>query len=124
LIAELDGRPIGAMQIIDPHLEATHYWGEIAPNLRAIDIWIGSPADRGKGYGSEMMQLALERCFEDERVTAIVIDPLASNERAIEFYRRVGFKAVGRRRFGDDDCLVHELTRERWLETRGPSGAH
>ena len=45
-IAEVDGRPIGAMQICDPHLEPTHYWGEIAPNLRAVDIWIGSGADR------------------------------------------------------------------------------
>jgi len=26
LIAEADGRPIGAMQIIDPHCEPTHYW--------------------------------------------------------------------------------------------------
>jgi aminoglycoside 6'-N-acetyltransferase len=114
LIAELDGRPIGALQIIDPHLEPTHYWGEIAPNLRAIDIWIGSPADRGRGYGGEMMRLALERCFSDSRVTAIVIDPLASNERAHAFYRRLGFRPIGRRTFGDDDCLVHELTRERW----------
>jgi aminoglycoside 6'-N-acetyltransferase len=114
VIAELDGRPIGAMQIIDPHLEPTHYWGEIAPNLRAVDIWIGAPANRGRGYGKAMMRLALARCFEDPRVTAVVIDPLASNERAHRFYRRLGFMPVGRRRFGDDDCLVHELTRERW----------
>jgi aminoglycoside 6'-N-acetyltransferase len=114
-IAELDGRPIGAMQICDPHLESSHYWGDIAPNLRAVDIWIGAPADRGKGYGTEMMRLALERCFADPRVTAIVIDPLASNERAHEFYRRLGFKPVGRRNFGRDDCLVHELARRDWL---------
>jgi hypothetical protein len=25
------GRAIGAMQMIDPHLESTHYWGEIEP---------------------------------------------------------------------------------------------
>ena len=31
VIAELDGRPIGAMQMIDPHQESTHYWGEIQP---------------------------------------------------------------------------------------------
>lgn len=118
-IAELDGRPIGAMQICDPHLEPTHYWGEIAPNLRAIDIWIGSAADRNRGYGREMMRLALHRCFADPRITAIVIDPLASNERAHQFYRRLGFAPVGRRRFGDDDCLVHELTREAWQNGTG-----
>jgi aminoglycoside 6'-N-acetyltransferase len=113
-IAELDGRPIGAMNICDPYLEATHYWGDVAPNLRALDIWIGAPADRSRGYGSAMMRLALERCFADPRVTAVVIDPLASNVRAHRFYARLGFEPVGRRRFGADDCLVHELTRERW----------
>ena len=38
LSAELDGRPIGLVQIIDPAREATQYWGDVAPNLRAIDI--------------------------------------------------------------------------------------
>ena len=38
LIAEVDGRPVGAMQICDPCVEPTHYWGDVAPNLRAIDI--------------------------------------------------------------------------------------
>jgi aminoglycoside 6'-N-acetyltransferase len=113
-IAEVSGRPIGAMQICDPHLESSHYWGEIAPNLRAIDIWIGAPADRGQGHGAEMMRLALERCFADSRVTAIVIDPLASNERAHRFYRRMGFRPIGRRKFGSDDCVIHELTRQDW----------
>ena len=112
LIAELDGRPIGAMQIMDPREEATHYWGDIEPNLRAVDIWIGSPDDRSKGYGAEMMRLAHELCFADAQVTAIVIDPLASNTRAHAFYQRLGYVPVGRRMFGDDDCLVHRLTRE------------
>ena len=118
LIGELDGRPIGAMQICDPQLETTHYWGEIAPNLRAIDIWIGAPGDRGKGHGGEMMRLALDLCFTDPRVTGIVIDPLASNERALRFYRRMGFRPVGRRTFGGDDCLVHELTRRDWQPSK------
>lgn len=114
LIAELDNRPIGAMQMIDPHQESTHYWGEIQPNLRALDIWIGEPDCLGKGYGETMMRLAFQLCFADPAVTAIVIDPLASNARAHKFYQRLGFKPVGRRRFGDDDCLVHQLIREDW----------
>ena len=113
-IAELDGRPIGAMQLIDPHLERSHYWGEISPNLRALDIWIGEPDCLGKGYGETMMRLAFQLCFADSAVTAIVIDPLASNVRAHEFYQRIGFKPVGLRNFDDDECLVHELTRGDW----------
>lgn len=111
-IAELDGRPVGAMQIIDPHSETTHYWGEIEPGLRAVDIWIGAARDRGRGHGETMMRLAFQLCFADPAVTAIVIDPLASNERAHRFYRRLGFEPVARRMFGEDDCLVHRLTRE------------
>ena len=113
-VAEMAGRPIGAMQMIDPHLERSHYWGEISPNLRALDIWIGEPDCLGKGYGEAMMRIAFQLCFADSNVTAIIIDPLASNVRAHRFYQRLGFKPVGRRQFDDDDCLVHELTREDW----------
>lgn len=118
-IAELinpDGtsRPIGAMQIIDPHNEKTHYWGEIERNLRAVDIWIGDAADHGHGYGEEMMRIAFRKCFADPEVTAIVIDPLNSNTRAHKFYQRIGFKPTHRQTFGDDDCLVHKLERADW----------
>jgi aminoglycoside 6'-N-acetyltransferase len=115
LIAELDGRPIGGMLMIDPQLESTHYWGDIGPNLRALDIWIGDAADHGKGYGEIMMRLAIQKCFAASDVTAIVIDPLASNTRAHRFYERLGFVAEGRRMFGPDDCLVHRLTRDAWI---------
>ena len=116
LIAEVDERPVGAMQICDPHLEPTHYWGDIEPNLRAVDVWIGAERDRNKGYGREMMRLAHEACFADPQVTAIMIDPLVSNTRAIAFYQRLGYLTVERRMFEDDDCLVLTLPREVWRE--------
>lgn len=114
LIAEHDRRPIGVMQIIDPAEEETHYWGDAAPNLRAIDIWIGEEADLGRGYGTEMMRLALDRCFASLAVKAVLVDPLASNVRARRFYERLGFVAVERRTFGTDDCMVYKLDRHVW----------
>lgn len=122
LIAEVHDRPVGAMQICDPHVEPTHYWGDIEPNLRAIDIWIVAESDRNRGYGREMMRLAHESCFADPAVTAIVIDPLATNTRAVAFYQRLGYVTVGRRMFGDDDCLVLRLTRDAWREMTVRSG--
>lgn len=110
-IAELDGRPIGVVQVIDPLLEESHYWGEVAANLRAIDIWIG-PADAlGRGYGTTMMELALDFCYADPSVTAVLIDPLASNTRARKFYERIGFEFVEYRTFGTDDCAVYQHRR-------------
>lgn len=41
LIAEVEGVPIGFVQIIDPAEEESDYWDRVPANLRAIDIWIG-----------------------------------------------------------------------------------
>ena len=115
LIAGVEGRPIGAMQVIDPHTEPTHYWGEIEPNLRALDIWIGEADALGRGFGTAMMTLAIDACFDAPEVTAIVIDPLNSNVDAHRFYARLGFRPVERRLFNDeDDCLVMRLERADW----------
>jgi aminoglycoside 6'-N-acetyltransferase len=114
LIVELDGRPMGFMQIIDPAREETHYWGEVPANLRAIDIWIGEEENLGKGYGTVMMTLALKRCFQDERISAVWIDPLETNVKAHRFYERYGFKFLAKRGFGGDDCFVYRLNRDGW----------
>jgi aminoglycoside 6'-N-acetyltransferase len=111
LIAELDGRPVGFVQIIDPQREDSHYWGDVEANLRAVDLWIGNAGDLGRGLGTRMMRLALGRCFRDPAVTAVLIDPLASNVRAHRFYERLGFRFVEPRRFGRDECFVYRLER-------------
>lgn len=114
LIAEAEGRSIGVVQIIDPHLEETQYWGDISRGFRAIDIWIGEEGDLGQGYGSDMMRMALHRCFSEPEVHTVLIDPLAINTGAIRFYTRLGFQEVGPRRFGEDECIVMEIKRENW----------
>lgn len=111
MIAELDDRLIGFVQIIDLAREESHYWGDVPAGLRAIDIWMGEASDLGKGYGTCMMQLALARCFTDPTATAALVDPLAANTRAHHFYERLGFQFVERRRFGTDECFVCYLDR-------------
>ncbi len=114
LIAEVAGVPVGVMQVCDPHMERTHYWGEIERGLRAIDIWIGPAEWLGRGVGTQMMTQIIDRCFAEPDVTGIVIDPLNSNTGAHRFYRRLGFTVVGRRMFDDDDCLVMRLEKADW----------
>jgi aminoglycoside 6'-N-acetyltransferase len=115
LIAEVDGQPIGFIQIIDPAHEESHYWGNVPANLRAIDIWIGEGINLGKGYGTKMMHLALARCFAAPDVVAVLIDPLASNTRSHPFYEHLGFHFVECRRFGEDECLVYRLERSDYV---------
>lgn len=111
LIAELDGEPIGMVQIIDPYEEETHYWGSIEQNKRAMDIWIGEEENLGKGFGTVIMNLAIQRCFDDPKVTGIFIDPLKTNTKAHRFYERLGFEFVEERMFEDSECFVYELKR-------------
>jgi aminoglycoside 6'-N-acetyltransferase len=116
LIAEINDRPIGFIEITDPALDDSNYWGDFTVNLRAIDIWIGEETDLGQGYGTKMMQLALSRCFADPRVTGVLVDPLANNTRAHRFYQRLGFEFLEQRWFGNDDCFVYRLNRTDWYQ--------
>ncbi|WP_372424598.1 GNAT family N-acetyltransferase [Salinarimonas chemoclinalis] len=118
LIFEAQGRPIGVLVSIDPAREESRYWGDCGPGLRALDVWIGASGDRGRGFGTAMMRLALARCFADPSVTAVLLDPLAENVRSCRFYERLGFRAVERRFFGKDDCVVYRLEREAWASPR------
>jgi len=112
LIAEVEGRPIGFIEIIDPSREDCHYWGGcIEENHRAIDIWIGEPDALDRGYGTQMMKQAIARCFANPAVHTILIDPMESNTRAHRFYERLGFEYVVHRCFGDDRCIVYRLRR-------------
>ncbi len=114
LIAEVNGVPIGCVQIIDPALEETHYWGDIENNLRAIDIWIGEKDYLGKGHGTHIMNLVLDNIFDDARTKAVLVDPLTSNTRAHRFYEKLGFKRMEQRQFGLDDCFVYRLESTKW----------
>ncbi len=114
LIAEVEGCPIGFIQIIDPAHEESHYWGACPEGLRAVDIWIGEEGHLGRGFGTQMMRLALDRCFQEPLVRAVLIDPLASNARARRFYERLGFHFVEYRQFGEDACAVYRLDRADW----------
>jgi aminoglycoside 6'-N-acetyltransferase len=111
LIAEEDGRPIGFMQLLDAGEEESHYCGDVEPGTWALDIWIGSPDDRGRGLGAQAMELALQRVFDQHGAEMVMIDPVVDNRRAIAFYERLGFQHVGNRTFGDEECSVMRLMR-------------
>ena len=110
LAVEDDG-PSGIVVLLDAAREPTHYWGDVEPYTWALDIWIGRPDHRSRGLGTAMLRWAIERCFTVHGARRILIDPLETNVRAIDLYRRVGFTDVGPRTFGEDRCLLLEVSR-------------
>ncbi|MGV3487331.1 MAG: GNAT family N-acetyltransferase [Tuberibacillus sp.] len=61
-------------------------------------IGIGSEEDRGKGYGSEALQLILQYAFMELNLHRVGLDVISYNEPAIKSYIRAGFKEEGRLR--------------------------
>jgi RimJ/RimL family protein N-acetyltransferase len=82
-------RPIGWANIRDftnPHGTAE------------FGIAIGDVADRGRGYGTEAVQLLVDYAFTVLGVHNIWLDTPAYNAAALRAYQKVGFREIGRRR--------------------------
>ena len=74
IIAELDGRPLGFIQLLDLSLDVSGYWGHLErpAGHASIDIWIGEVEDLNKGYGRELMRQAIADLFADPAIHTIV----------------------------------------------------
>lgn len=60
-----------------------------------LSIGIGEPAYRGKGYGTDALQLILRYGFAELNLHRIGLDVIANNTRAIHAYKKVGFLHEG-----------------------------
>ncbi len=56
-----------------------------------IEITIGEIAEWGKGYGKEALRMLLRRGFDEMKLNRIFGTVLRTNERALAFYRALGF---------------------------------
>ncbi len=60
-----------------------------------VSIFIGNSTYRGKGYGTEAMQLLMGFIFNQMSVNKIRLYVYSFNERAIKSYAKCGFKTEG-----------------------------
>ena len=83
---EADGEVVGAIGF---HEEDT-------PDYRhaGMDLFL-TTGRQGKGLGPEALRLLARHLFEERGHHRLVIDPAASNTRAIRAYESIGFKPVG-----------------------------
>jgi RimJ/RimL family protein N-acetyltransferase len=100
-------------------------WIEWTHGTGNVRLAIGDPADRSKGYGSDVLQLILRYAFTElnlYRLSAIVG---GDNPAALRFFGRHGFVEEVRRRkslFRDGQAwdLVHlGMLRDEWLAKAG-----
>jgi RimJ/RimL family protein N-acetyltransferase len=93
-----------------------------------LAIGIGEPEFRGKGYGTDALQLILRFAFHELNLYRVGLDVIASNTRAIRTYEKLGFKREGRMRDAVQrdghrtDRIFMGLLRDEWSELQAASG--
>ncbi len=63
-----------------------------------VGLFIGDEENRSKGYGEEVLNLLLDYGFDYLNFNNIMLKVFSFNERAINCYKKVGFKEIGKRR--------------------------
>lgn len=95
-----------------------------------LAIGIGESGYRGKGYGTDALQVILRYAFQELNLYRLGLDVIASNTRAVHTYDRLGFQPEGRMRGAvlrdgqRTDRVYMGILRDEWLrlqETGGPT---
>jgi aminoglycoside 6'-N-acetyltransferase len=75
---------------------AIGFYEEDTPDYRhaGMDLFVATES-QNQGLGREALRLLARHLFEERGHHRLVIDPAASNARAIKVYEAVGFKPVG-----------------------------
>jgi ribosomal protein S18 acetylase RimI-like enzyme len=80
LVAELDGRPVGFLGVVDH------------AGIRTIDLIAVAPEAQGRGAGRALVR---RFCADSRgRCDAVEVGTQAANERAIRWYERLGFETA------------------------------
>ena len=93
-----------------------------------LSLGIGAPADRGQGYGTELMALMLNYAFNEAGLHRLGAGVAGDNTGAIRFLERHGFQLEVRRRqavLRDNqrwDMLLYGLLRAEWAQRAQAAG--
>ena len=85
-----------------------------------ISIGFGDESARGKGYGREAMNLAIEFAFMELNLERLQLNVISYNTSAIALYEKIGFKKEGtyreavQRDGSKYDLYLYGLLRREW----------
>jgi len=85
-----------------------------------VGIGMGDPAYRGKGYGTDAMNLILRYAFQELNLRRVSLEAVASNARAVRSYEKCGFVLEGQTRGTEfrngirDNIVTMGILRREW----------
>ena len=115
-IIYVDNKPIGYIQCCDLYAYRT-----LCPKPKGlftqeelgtfcIDLFIAESDYLNKGYGAEIIRLFTQKVIRDFGAKRILIDPAASNQRAIRCYEKAGFQFLRNSFDGITECTILKFT--------------
>jgi RimJ/RimL family protein N-acetyltransferase len=116
--ALVDGEVVG-------HAQLAYDWRNGLARLARVAI---APHLRGKGHAASMLRRVIDEAFEHPAIERVELNVFSHNARAIELYRRLGFRDEGNRRraakVGEArwDMLIMGLLRDEARGPRSPDG--
>lgn len=120
----IEGEPAGYIQVYRlDHSPEYQRQVDVDPEAVAMDLFIGDPARRNRGWGTEVIRACLDRVIfgeMDAKLAMIAPDP--KNARAVRSYEKAGFRQV-KTVYVEDELpgntgyeLIMLLPREEWAE--------
>lgn len=93
MIVELDGRPVGYVQLYELTDHAAEFGLDDGFGIWSLDLFIGEPEVHGSGLGRRIVRSVAEYLLHDRGARDVVIMPYPENERAVRSYTAAGFVA-------------------------------
>lgn len=113
-IIYLDNLPIGYIQYCDLYSYRTltpkpkGLFTNESPGTFCIDLFIAESNFLNKGYGTEIIKQFTHKLINELDAKKILIDPAATNKRAIRCYEKTGFKIIKNAHDGITECTIME----------------
>ncbi len=86
-------------------------WTDQPDGTYGMDLFIGNPNFIGKGFGTEIVKLFVEKIFENSKATRIIINPDVNNIAAIRAYEKAGFKKLHEIKRENDTEILMEINK-------------
>ena|SRR3990167_5345629 len=114
-IISVNDQPIGYIQCCDLYAYRTltpnpkGLFTHENPGTFCIDLFIAESDYLNKGYGTKIVKEFTKKLMDEFDANKILIDPAASNKRAIRCYEKAGFTILGSAYDGVTECTVMQL---------------
>lgn len=115
LLIRYGHKPIGLLEIIDPHQDETHYWGIMPKGQRAINFYLAEAAHRGAQFQTPLLHLALWQCFKEDGVNTVWSEPPTDDFAALQLFEHLGFQAVDERKVEGKLHQIFQIQRADWM---------